>query len=57
MKAKQLLDYLCTHPTVILQYIASDVCLNAYSDATYLVALGAKVVYQVTITSAPIILQ
>ncbi len=35
-KAKQLLDYLATHPNATIQFQASDKILNIHSDASYL---------------------
>jgi hypothetical protein len=35
-KAKQLLDYLATHPNVTIWFRASDMVLNVHSDASYL---------------------
>jgi hypothetical protein len=35
-KAKQLLDYLATHPDATIRFRASDMILNVHSDASYL---------------------
>ena len=35
-KAKQLLDYLATHPDTTIRYRASDMIMNVHSDASYL---------------------
>jgi hypothetical protein len=35
-KAKQLLDYLATHPDATIHYRASDMIMNVHSDASYL---------------------
>jgi hypothetical protein len=35
-KAKQLLDYLATHPDVTIWFRALDMILNVHSDASYL---------------------
>jgi hypothetical protein len=35
-KCKQLLDYLATHPDATVRFHASDMILNAHSDASYL---------------------
>ncbi len=35
-KAKQLLDYLATHPDMTIWFRASDMILNIHSDASYL---------------------
>ncbi len=35
-KAKQLLDYLATHPNATIRFRASDMVLNVHSDASYL---------------------
>jgi hypothetical protein len=35
-KAKQLLDYLATHPDATIWFRASDMILNVHSDASYL---------------------
>ena len=35
-KAKQLLDYLTTHPDATIWFRASDMILNVHSDASYL---------------------
>jgi len=35
-KAKQLLDYLATHPDATIRFQALDMVLNVYSDASYL---------------------
>jgi hypothetical protein len=35
-KAKQLLDYLATHPDATIRFRASDMILNIHSDALYL---------------------
>ena len=35
-KVKQLLDYVATHPDVILTYHASDLVLSGHSNASYL---------------------
>jgi hypothetical protein len=35
-KAKQLLDYLATHPDVTIRFRAPDMILNVHSDASYL---------------------
>ncbi len=35
-KAKQLLDYLATHPDATIRFQASDMVLNVHSDASYL---------------------
>jgi hypothetical protein len=34
----QFLDYMWTHPDVVIQYCASDMILNVHSDASYLSA-------------------
>jgi hypothetical protein len=36
VKAKQLLDYLATHPDATIRFQASDMILNVHSDASYL---------------------
>jgi hypothetical protein len=36
VKAKQLLDYLATHPDATIRFRASDMILNVHSDASYL---------------------
>jgi hypothetical protein len=41
-KAKQLLDYLATHPDATIQYCASDVVMNVHSDASYLSEYDAR---------------
>ena len=35
-KAKQLLDYLATHPDATIRYCASDMIMNVHLDASYL---------------------
>ncbi len=35
-EAKQLLDYLATHPDATIRFQASDMILNVHSDASYL---------------------
>jgi hypothetical protein len=35
-KAKQLLDYLATHPDATIRFQASDMVLNVHLDASYL---------------------
>jgi len=35
-KAKQLLDYLATHPDATIRYRASDMIMNVHLDASYL---------------------
>jgi hypothetical protein len=35
-KAYQVLDYLATHPNVVVQFRASDMVMNIHSDASYL---------------------
>jgi hypothetical protein len=35
-KAKQLLDYLATHPDATIRFRASDMILNVHSHASYL---------------------
>ena len=35
-KAKQLLDYLATHPDATIRYRASDMIMNVHSNASYL---------------------
>ena len=35
-KAKQLLDYIATHPDATIRFRASDMILNVHSDASYL---------------------
>jgi hypothetical protein len=35
-KAKQLLDYLATHPNATIRFRASNMVLNVHSDASYL---------------------
>ena len=35
-RIEQLLDYLATHPDVVVRYHASDMVLNIHSDASYL---------------------
>ena len=42
IKAKQLLDYLSTHPSAKLRFKASDMCLHVDTDAAYLVAPKAR---------------
>ena len=41
-KVTQLLDYLATHPNATIRYRASDMKLNAHSDASYLSEKGAR---------------
>ncbi len=41
-KAKQLLDYLATHPNATIRYHASDMIMNVHSDASYLSELDAR---------------
>ncbi len=36
VKAKQLLDYLATHPNATIRFRASDMVLNVHLDASYL---------------------
>jgi hypothetical protein len=38
-RVNQFLDYMWTHPDVIIWYRASDMILNVHSDASYLSAL------------------
>jgi hypothetical protein len=40
-KAKQLLDYLATHPDATIRFQASDMVLNIHSDASYLLETNA----------------
>ena len=40
-KAKQLLDYLATHPDATIRFRASDMILNVHSDASYLSEMKA----------------
>jgi hypothetical protein len=40
-KAKQLLDYLATHPDATIRFRASDMILNVHSDTSYLSELNA----------------
>ena len=37
-RVHQLLDYMETHPKVVIRYYASDMILNIHSDASYLSA-------------------
>jgi len=37
-RVEQFLDYMATHPEVKIRYHASDMVLNAHSDASYLTA-------------------
>jgi hypothetical protein len=41
-KAKQLLDYLATHPDATIQFRASDMIMNVHSDALYLSESDAR---------------
>jgi hypothetical protein len=41
-KAKQLLDYLTTHPDVTVQFRASDMVLNIHSNVSYLSETNAQ---------------
>jgi hypothetical protein len=41
-KAKQLLDYLATHPDATIQFRALDMILNIHSDASYLSEANAQ---------------
>ncbi len=41
-KAKQLLDYLATHPDATIRFRASDMVLNIHSNASYLLKMKAK---------------
>jgi hypothetical protein len=41
-KAKQLLDYLATHPDAKIWYRASDMVMNVHSDASYLSETEAR---------------
>ena len=41
-QCKQLLDYAATYPNVFLRFHSSDMVLNIYSDAAYLVAPKAR---------------
>jgi hypothetical protein len=41
-KAKQLLDYLATHPDATIQFRASDMILNIHSNASYLSEANAQ---------------
>ena len=41
-KAKQLLDYLATHPDATIRYRASDMIMNIHSDASYLSEMGPR---------------
>ena len=41
-KAKQLLDYLATHPDATIRYRASDMIMNVHSDASYLSESAAR---------------
>jgi hypothetical protein len=41
-KAKQLLDYLATHPDATIRFRASDMILNIHSDALYLSKANAQ---------------
>jgi len=40
-KAKQLLDYLATHPDATIRFRASDMILSVHSDASYLTEMKA----------------
>ena len=40
-KAKQLLDYLTTHPDATIRFRASDMILNVHLDASYLLETKA----------------
>jgi hypothetical protein len=40
-KAKQLLDYLATHPDATIRFQASDMIMNVHSDASYLTKSNA----------------
>jgi len=40
-KAKQLLDYLATHPDATIRFRASDMILNVHLDASYLLETKA----------------
>ena len=40
---KQLLDYVATHPNSGIRYVASDMIVNLYSDASYLSEPKAKI--------------
>ena len=41
-KAKQLVDYLATHPDATIWFRASDMVLNVHSDASYLLETKAN---------------
>jgi hypothetical protein len=41
-KAKQLLDYLATHPDATIRFRASDMIMNVHSDASYLSESNAR---------------
>ena len=41
-RAKQFLDYMATHPNAVIRYHASDMILQAHSDASYLTAPKAR---------------
>jgi hypothetical protein len=41
-KAKQLLDYLATHPDATIRFRASDMIMNVHSNASYLSELDAR---------------
>ncbi len=41
-KAKQLLDYLATHPDATIRFRALDMILNMHSDASYLCEANAQ---------------
>ena len=40
---RQLLDYAATHPTPAIRYVASDMILALYTDASYLSELEGKI--------------
>jgi hypothetical protein len=42
-EAKQLLDYLATHPDATIRYHASDMILNIHSAASYLSVSNARI--------------
>ncbi len=41
-KAKQLFDYLATHPDATIQFRASDMIMNVHSNASYLSESDAR---------------
>ena len=41
-RVRQLLDYIVTHPEAKIQFRASDIILNVYSDVSYLSAAKGR---------------